>query len=80
MRAGYRETPPGLPAWWEERGPSRRPDADGSTQAGSEPCDARRHRTTLPFPVQKHGWIEALLESPLFAAQRELVTARMAWR
>ncbi len=64
---GYAPTPVCLPPWWETAG------APIPVQERSRKVAARRKPTAvLPFAGQKESWVQTLLLSPLFVAQREL--------
>ena len=68
---GYRETPPGRPEWWEGAGglvaPPRKPTTKAKTPT-------KKASDTLPFQSRKLDLVEALFQSPVFLAQREMVT------
>lgn len=68
---GYRETPPGRPAWWES--------AAGQVVSPRRPvtkarAPAKKATDTLPFQSRKVDLIDSLFQSAVFQAQREMVT------
>lgn len=65
--AGYAPTPVSLPTWWESA------EAPAALPAPPRKVAVRRRpAAVLPFGGQKQSWVETLLQSPLFVAQREL--------
>jgi len=68
---GYRETPPGRPEWWEGAGgmvvQPRKPTTKGKTPT-------KKVSDALPFQSRKMDLVERLFLSPVFLAQREMVT------
>lgn len=72
---GWSEAPPVEPEWWEQTAAALPSPPAGVAEPKRRPARRTEAQPLLfdePAPATRRGWIDALLASPTYAAQRQL--------